>query len=88
MKKIHRFAGIGFVLTIMLSMDVEAAPINMPQNPAQISESDGLVIKAVTSRVRVRRHRGHRVPRQMAHRHRRSIEHAIPRERTLTHAPQ
>lgn len=88
MKIIHRFAGIGLALTIMLPMDVEAAPISMPQNPAQISESDGLIIKAVTSRVRVRRHRGHRVPRQMAHRRNRSIERAIPRERTLTHAPQ
>jgi len=91
MKKIHRFAGIGLMLTIMLPVDVEAAPINMPQNPAQISNSDGLIIKATTtspSRVRVRRHRGHRVPRQMAHRRKRSIEHAIPRERTLTHAPQ
>lgn len=85
MKIIHRFAGIGLALTIMFSMDVEAAPINMPQNPAQISESDGLITKAF---VRVRRNRGHRVPRQMAHRRNRSIERAIPRERTLTHAPQ
>jgi len=85
MKMIHRFAGIGLALTIMLPMDVDAAPISMPQNPAQISESDGLIIKAF---VRVRRNRGRRVPRQMAQRRHRPIEHRIPRERTLTHVPQ
>jgi hypothetical protein len=68
---IRRLAGVGFgaALAIMLSVDVEATPVNTWQGPAEISASDGLVVK-VASRVRVRRSR-HRTPRQMVHRHRR-----------------
>jgi hypothetical protein len=79
---IRRLAGasIGAALAIMLSMDVEAAPLNTSRAPAEISTSDGLVVQVI---VRVRR-RGHRVPRQMAHRHRAPVH----RERTLTHSPQ
>ncbi len=79
---IRRLAGasIGAALAIMLSMDVEAAPLNTSRAPAEISASDGLVMQVI---VRVRR-RGHRVPRQMAHRPRGPVH----RERTLTHSPQ
>ncbi len=79
---IRRLAGasIGAALAIMLSMDVEAAPLNTSRAPAEISASDGLVVQVI---VRVRR-RGHRVPRQMAHRPRGPVH----RERTLTHSPQ
>jgi hypothetical protein len=53
---IHRLAGVGFgaALAIILSVDVEAAPLNTSQGPSEISASDGLVMQA-TSRVRVRR---------------------------------
>ena len=73
---IHRLAGVGFgaALAIMLSVDVEAAPVNTSQGPSEISASDGLVMQA-TSRVRVRR-RGHRTPRQMVHRHRAPVHRA------------
>ncbi|TPV98224.1 MAG: hypothetical protein USCAAHI_02349 [Beijerinckiaceae bacterium] len=82
---IHRLAGVGFgaALAIMLSVDVEAAPMNTSRAPAEILASDGLVMNVTTSRVRVRR-RGHRTPRQMVHRHRAPVH----RERTLTHRPQ
>jgi hypothetical protein len=69
---IHRLAGVGFgaALAIMLSVDVEAAPLNTSQGPSEISASDGLVMQA-TRRVRVRRgwRRGHRTPRQEVRRH-------------------
>ena len=73
---IHRLAGVGIgsALAIMLSVDVEAAPMNTSQAPAEISASDGLVVN-VTTRTRVRR-RGHRVPRQMVHRHRAPVHRA------------
>jgi hypothetical protein len=79
---IQRLAGVcfGAALAIVLSVDVEAAPLNTSQAPAEISASDGLVVQAI---VRVRR-RGHRVPRQMVHRHRAPVH----RERTLTHSPR
>jgi hypothetical protein len=69
---IRRLAGVGFgaALAIMLSVDVEAAPMITWQGPAEISASDGLVVKVV-SRVRVRRSR-HRIPRQMVSRPRRT----------------
>lgn len=63
-------AGFGAALAIMLSVDVEAAPVNTSQGPAEISASDGLIVKAV----RVRRSR-HRTPRQMVHRPRRLPVH-------------
>jgi hypothetical protein len=80
---IRRLAGasIGAALAIMLSVDVEAAPLNTSRAPADISTSDGLVVQVF---VRVRRRHGHRVPRQMAHRPRGPVH----RERTLTHSPQ
>ncbi len=80
---LHRLAGTGFgaALAIMLCVDVDAAPLSIAQAPAQISAFDGLVTQAW---VRVRRRRGHRVPRQMAHRPRGQIH----RERTLTHSPE
>ncbi len=80
---LHRLAGTGFgaALAIMLSVDVDAAPLSIAQAPTQISAFDGLVTQAW---VRVRRRRGHRVPRQMAHRPRGQIH----RERTLTHSPE
>jgi hypothetical protein len=73
---IHRLAGAGFgaALAIMLSVDVDAAPLNIAQAPAEISAFDGLVMQA-TSRVRVRRSR-HRTPRQMVHRHRAPVHRA------------
>ena len=73
---IHKLAGagIGAALAIMLSVDVEAAPMNTSQAPAEISASDGLVVQ-VTTRTRVRR-RGHRVPRQMVHRQRAPVHRA------------
>jgi hypothetical protein len=73
---IQRLAGVcfGAALAMVLSVDVEAAPLNISQAPAEISASDGLVVQ-VTSRVRVRR-RGHRVPRQMVHRHRAPVHRA------------
>jgi hypothetical protein len=79
---LHRLAGMGFgaALAIMLSVDVDAAPLSIAQAPTQISAFDGLVTQAW---VRVRR-RGHRVPRQMAHRPRGQIH----RERTMTHSPE
>ena len=47
---IHKFAGagIGAALAIMLSVDVEAAPMNTSQAPAEISASDGLVVQVTT----------------------------------------
>ena len=76
---IHRLAGVGFgaALAIILSVDVEAAPLNTSQGPSEISASDGLVMQA-TSRVRVRRgwRRGHRTPRQEVRRHRAPVHHA------------
>ena len=76
---IRRLAGVGFgaALAIMLSVDVEAAPVNTSQGPSEISASDGLVMQA-TSRVRVRRgwRRGHRTPRQEVRRHRAPVHHA------------
>ncbi len=74
---IQRLAAVGFgaALAIMLSVDAEAAPVNTLQGPAEISASDGLVVK-VASRVRVRRSR-HRVPRQMVHRHRAPVHRAM-----------
>jgi len=80
---LHRVAGTGFgaALAIMLSVDVDAAPLSIAQAPTQISAFDGLVTQAW---VRVRRRHGHRVPRQMAHRPRGQIH----RERTLTHSPE
>jgi len=79
---IQSLAGVcfGAALAIVLSVDVEAAPLNTSRAPADISTSDGLVVQTI---VRVRR-RGHRVPRQMVHRHRAPVH----RERTLTHSPQ
>jgi hypothetical protein len=73
---IQRLAGVGFgvALAIMLSVDVEAAPVNTSQGPAEISASDGLVVQV--SRVRVRRSR-HRTPRQMVHRHRAPVHRAM-----------
>jgi hypothetical protein len=73
---IRRLARVGFgaALAIMLSVDVGAAPMNIWQGPAEISASDGLVVK-VAHRVRVRRSR-HRTPRQMVHRQR-----SVPIER-------
>ena len=59
--------GLGAALALMLSMDVEAAPMSYSSAPS-ISTSDGSIVK-VTTRVRVRRHH-RRVPRQMVHRHR------------------
>jgi len=81
---LHRLAGtcFGAALAIMLSVDVDAAPLNIAQVPTQISAFDGLVTQAYTS-VRVRR-RGHRTPRQMVHRHRAPVH----RERTMTHSPE
>ena len=78
---ISRLAGAGFgaLLAIMLGMDVEAAPVNTSQGPAEISASDGLIVKVV----RVRRSRT-RTPRQMTHRHRGPIH----RERTMTYRPK
>ena len=77
---IHRLAGVGFgaALAILLSVDVEAAPVNTSQGPSEISASDGLIMQA-TSRVRVRRgwRRGHRTPRQMVHRHRAPVHRAM-----------
>jgi|HubBroStandDraft_6_1064221.scaffolds.fasta_scaffold879410_1 hypothetical protein len=76
---IHRLAGVGFgaALAIMLSVDVEAAPVNTSQGPSEISASDGLVMQA-TTRVRVRRgwRRGHRTPRQEVRRHRAPVHRA------------
>jgi hypothetical protein len=79
---IHRLAGVcfGAALAIVLGVDVEAAPMNTSRAPAEISVFDGSAVK-VTSRVRVRR-RGHRVPRQMVHRHRAPVH----RERSLVHS--
>jgi hypothetical protein len=73
---IHRLAGVcfGAALAIVISVDVEAAPLNTSQGPAEISASDGLVVN-VTTPTRVRR-RGHRVPRQMVHRHRAPVHRA------------
>ena len=44
---IQRLAGVGFgaTLPIMLSVDVEACPVNTSQGPAEISASDSLVVK-------------------------------------------
>ena len=83
---IHRLSGVSFgaALALMLSFDVEAAPVNTSQGLAEISASSGLIMPVTTSRVRVRRHRGVRTPRQMVHRHRAPVH----RERTLTHSPQ
>jgi hypothetical protein len=41
---IQRLAGVSFgaALAIMLGVDVEAAPVNTSQGPAEISASDGL----------------------------------------------
>lgn len=82
--KFHRLAGAGFgaALAIVLCADVEAAPMIPSQNPVKLYSFDTPVVKTATS-VRVRR-RGHRVPRQMAHRHRGTIH----RERSLVHSPQ
>lgn len=77
-------AGMGAALAILLSVDVEAAPMPLSQDLSEFSVNDGLIVNVVASRVRVRRHRGVRTPRQMAHRHRGHIQ----RERTLTHRPQ
>jgi hypothetical protein len=78
-RNIHRLAGVGFgaALAIILSVDVEAAPLNTSQGPSEISASDGLVMQA-TSRVRVRRgwRRGHRTPRQEVRRHRAPVHRA------------
>lgn len=73
---IQKFAGVcfGAALAMVISVDVEAAPLNTTQGPAEISASDGLVVQ-VTTRTRVRR-RGHRVPRQMVHRHRAPVHRA------------
>ena len=75
-KTIHGLAGVcfGAALAIVLGVDVEAAPVNISQGPAEISASGGLIVQA-TSRVRVRR-RGHRTPRQMVHRHRAPVHRA------------
>jgi hypothetical protein len=73
---IQRLAGVcfGAALAMVISVDVEAAPVNTSQGPAEISASDGLVVN-VTTRTRVRR-RGNRVPRQMVHRHRAPVHRA------------
>ena len=53
---IQSLAGVcfGAALAIVLSVDVEAAPLNTSQAPAEISTSDGLVVQVF---VRVRRRR-------------------------------
>ncbi len=73
---IQRFAGVcfGAALAMVISVDAEAAPLNTSQGPAEISASDGVVVQVTTS-TRVRR-RGHRVPRQMVHRHRAPVHRA------------
>ena len=45
---LHRLAGTGFgaALAIMLSVDVDAAPLSIAQAPTQISAFDGLVTQA------------------------------------------
>ena len=59
-RNIHRLAGVGFgaALAIILSVDVEAAPLNTSQGPSEISASDGLVMLPCGIALRDRRERG------------------------------
>ena len=52
---VHRLAGagIGAALPLMLSVDVEAAPMNTSRAPAELSAFDGSVVKDATLRLDV-----------------------------------